>query len=91
MTKYTINTKTDVNYRDNEDEMKTNYEDENKIDYRDPENVDLKIICNNTLLPPPWPYPYLAKNLVPKDIVSIVEFDMIQSSPWTNIVTTIIN
>lgn len=73
ITKYTINTQTDINYRDNEGKIETNYKNENKIDYKDFKNVnlkniDLKIICNNILLS----FFCLAKNSIPENIANMV-------------------
>lgn len=66
-----------TNYGDNTNEIKTDYEDENETDYGDFEDVDLQIIRNNTLLSPPRS----AKNPVLENRISMVEFDIIQSSP----------
>lgn len=46
---------------------------ESKTNYEDLEDLNLEITSNNTLLSGPR----LAENLVPEDIASIVEFDMI--------------
>lgn len=67
-----------INYRDNKDEIETNYRGENKINYRDFDdvdfkNIDLKITYNNILLS----FLYLAKNPVTKDIASMIKFDII--------------
>lgn len=56
---------------------KTNIEDEVKTDYEDPKDIDLETTNNNTLLPST----YSAKNPVSEKIVSIIKFDIIQSSP----------
>ena len=58
MIKHTMNTKTNVDYGDNEGETETNYGDKSETDYGDLENgdhedVDLEITYNNTSLPPP--------------------------------------
>ena len=65
----------------------TNYEDEIETNYGDLENLDLEIASNNTLLISP----YLAKLSVLKDIISIVKFDIMQSSPQADQATTIID
>lgn len=48
-----------------------------KMDYEDLEDLDLAITSNNTLLPGPRS----AKDPVPEDTASMVEFDMMRSSP----------
>lgn len=50
MTKYTINTKSNLNNRHHEDKIETNYMDKNETDYRDYKDVDLEITRNNTKL-----------------------------------------
>lgn len=64
-------------YKDNIGETKTNY--------KDLEDVDLEITRNNILLP----LPYLVGNSVPKNIASMVKFDIIQSSLSTNLAAII--
>ena len=58
-----------------------------KTDYKDLKNLDLKITSNNKLLSS---Y-HLAKNLFLEDIVSMIKFNMIQSSPLVDLsaITTI--
>lgn len=88
MTKCIINTEPCVkntDYRNNTNEIETNYKDKNKTNYRDFEDVGLEITCNNTLLPPFC----FAKYLVPKNTVSIIKFDIMQSSLPTNLAATI--
>lgn len=51
MTKYTIDTEIDVNYRDNKGKIETNYRNENETDYGDFEDINLEITRNNILLP----------------------------------------
>lgn len=83
-----INTKPDIEctiYKDNASKTKINYGDKNKTNYRDFEDVDLKIIHNNIFLY----FSYLAKNPIPKDILNIVEFNIIKSSLLANSATTI--
>ena len=77
MTKHTVDTEKVVDYRGNKGKTETNYGDENETDYRDFEDIDLKITRNDTLLPPPRPFPYLAKNSILEDIANIIKLDMI--------------
>lgn len=64
-------------YRDNESETETHYGDEVETDYGDSEDIDLEITRNNTSLPGPRS----AENPVPEDTASMIEFDMMRSSP----------
>lgn len=66
---------------------KTYTKDEVEIDYADFEDINLETTSNNTLLPGL----YSAKNLVPEEITSMVEFDMMQSSSPANPATTTID
>lgn len=75
--------KTVSDYGDIESETKSHYGDEVETDYGDFEDIDLKITRNNTLLPGPR----LAETSVSEDTASIVEFDMMRSSPPADIAT----
>lgn len=76
-TKYVIDTGIDVNYKDNKGETKTNYGDENKTNYRNHDDIDLEIFHNDILLPSPQSFSHSAKNSILKDIISIVELNVI--------------
>lgn len=66
----TINSETGV-------EGETNTEHEIEINYGDLEDIDLETTSNNTLLPGLCS----AEDLVSEETTSMLEFDMIQSSP----------
>lgn len=69
--------KTVSDYGDTKSKTESHYGDEVQIDYGDFEDIDLKITRNNTLLPGPR----LAETSVLEDTASMVEFDMMRSSP----------
>lgn len=66
---------------------KTNTEHEIEINYEDLEDIYLKTTSNNILLPGLCS----AKDLVPEETASILEFDMIQSSPLADPIATTID
>lgn len=75
--------KTVSDYGNTEGKTESHYGDEIKTDYGDFEDIDFEITCKNILLPDPR----LAETSVLEDIASIVEFDIMRSSPPINTVT----
>lgn len=77
LSKHIIDTEAGVkntisNYGVNKGKTKIHYINKVKKYYGNFEVIDAKITYNNTLLPSP----YLAENLVSKNIASIVKFDI---------------
>ena len=78
--------KTVSNHEDTEGETESHYRDEVETDYGDFEDIDLEITCNNTLLPGPR----LAETSISEETASMVEFDMMRSSPPADTATATI-